>query len=168
MLYVTHGTAGDGDDRQVNEACCGNTAGLPLYFHQEIIKVMKPSLFAKVIFDRQWISFIYFLITLLTSVQAIFKSSFAVGATALVASALCYFSVATFVGSVRARRDKKYNLKELTGIAAIALVLFAAGIALMAWSGFWLGLFGVPLKGTIWCFVGLLVAVFTTKREHAL
>jgi hypothetical protein len=39
---------------------------------------MKPSLLARVIFDRQWISYIYFLVTLLTCVQAIFKSSFAV------------------------------------------------------------------------------------------
>jgi hypothetical protein len=64
---------------------------------------MRPSGLAKVIFDLQWISYIYFLVTLLTCVRAMFKSSFAVGAMALVASALCYFGTAGFVGSFRAR-----------------------------------------------------------------
>jgi hypothetical protein len=85
-----------------------------------------------------------------------------------VASSLCFFSVATFVASFRARRDHNYSPKELVGIAAIAIVLLVAGLALMEWSGFWLDLFGVPVEGTGWCFVGILVAVLTAKREHAL
>jgi hypothetical protein len=76
--------------------------------------------------------------------------------------------VATFVGSFRARHDKNYGPKELTGIAVIAVVLSAAGLALMAWSGFWLNLFGVSIEGTSWCFIGIFVAVLTTKREHGL
>jgi hypothetical protein len=129
---------------------------------------MRPSGFAKVIFDLQWISYIYFLVTLLTCVQAMFRSSFAVGAMALAASTLCYFGMAGFAGSFRARRDKNYNPKDLAGIAAIAVVLSVAGIALMAWSGFWLNLFGVYIAGPMWCLIGILVASLTTKREHAL
>ena len=48
---------------------------------------MRSSAIAKTIFDRQWISYIYFLITVLTCVQAMFKSSFWVGGIALAASA---------------------------------------------------------------------------------
>jgi hypothetical protein len=129
---------------------------------------MRPSGLAKVIFDLQWISYIYFLVTLLTCVQAMFKSSFTVGAMALAASALSYFGTAGFAGSFRARRDKNYNPKDLAGIGAIAVVLSVAGIALMAWSGFWLSLFGVFIAGPMWCLVGILVASLTTKREHAL
>jgi Na+/proline symporter len=101
-------------------------------------------------------------------IRAMFKSSFTVGAMALAASALCYFGTAGFAGSFRARRAKNYNPKDLAGIGAIAVVLSVAGIALMAWSGFWLSLFGVFIAGPMWCLVGILVASLTTKREHAL
>jgi hypothetical protein len=133
---------------------------------------MKPSQHAKVvfgsIFDRQWISYIYFIITLIICGQASFKDSFTVGAAALLASALCYFATAGFAGSYRARHDKNYNLRDLGGIAAIAAVLAAGGVALMAWSGFRLGLFGVAIDGPVWAFIGIIVAAVTTKREHAL
>jgi hypothetical protein len=122
----------------------------------------------QMIFDRIWFSYIYFLVTVITCVQAMFQSSFAVGAMALAASALCYFGTAGFAGSFRARRDKNYTPKDLAVIAAIAVVLSVAGVALMAWSGFWLRLLGVSIAGPMWCFIGILVASLTTKREHAL
>jgi hypothetical protein len=97
-----------------------------------------------------------------------FKGSFAVGAMALAASALCYFGAAGFSGSFRARRDKNYNAKDLARIAALAVLLSGVGIALMVWSGFWMSLFGVFINGPIWCFIGILIAFLITKREYAL
>ena len=75
---------------------------------------------AKAIFSRAILIFIYFLVTVITCVQAIFKSSLAVGGAALVACALCFFAVATFVASVLARHEKGYSTANLIGIGAIA------------------------------------------------
>lgn len=82
---------------------------------------------------------------------------------------LDYVILAQLALQVLTVRDvTNYSLKDLAGIAAVAVALSAAGVALMAWSGFWLSLFGVSIEGPIWCFVGILVALLTTKREHAL
>jgi hypothetical protein len=115
-----------------------------------------------------WLTYLYFLLTVITCVQAIFKSSLRVGAAALIACSLCYFGTAGFVGSFRARDLKSYKTKELTGIAVIAIVLTAAGLALMTWSRFWIELFGVAIDGSYWALLGILIAAFTTKKEHAL
>src|SRR5208282_5395502 len=99
------------------------------------------------IFDRMWLSYIYFLVTVITCFEAMLKTFFAVGAMALAGSVLCYFGTAGFAGSYRARADKNYSLKDLAEIAAVAEALSAAGVALMAWSGFWLSLLVFPSKG---------------------
>jgi hypothetical protein len=109
-----------------------------------------------------------FLVTLLTCIQPMFKGSFAVGAMALAASALCYFAAAGFSGSFRARHDKNYNAKNLARIAAVAVLLSGMGIALMAWSGFCMSLFGVFINGPIWCVIGILIGSLITERERAL
>ncbi len=122
----------------------------------------------RTIFDRWWIAQIYIVLTLITCVQAMFNSSFSVGGAALVACALSYFGTAGFVGSFLARREKKSTTPELLGIATIAVVLAAAGIALISWSGFRVGLFGVTINGPLWALTGVAVALVTTKKKHAM
>ena len=128
---------------------------------------MKLSTVAAAAFDRMWIAYVYIVITILTCAQATFNSSIGVGAGALAASAFCYFGAATLAGSWRARHDKKYGSGELAGIGVIALALCCAGFALMKWSGFWMNLFGASIKGPVWCAIGIVIALITTKRELA-
>src|SRR5260221_11547766 len=117
-------------------------------------EAMSGQVVGKVAFDRMWLVMVYFVVTVITAIQAILSSSFAVGAIALVACGLCFFGAAVFAGSFRARHVKKSTAKELLGIAAIALVLIAAGFALMIWSGFWLNLLGVAIQGRYWALAG--------------
>ena len=77
------------------------------------------------------------------------------------------FGVASFVGSVLARREKGYSVKDLTGIAAIATILAAAGLAIMIWSGFWINLFGAKIEGIYWAFVGIVAAIVVTRKKDA-
>ncbi|MGH2508685.1 MAG: hypothetical protein ACRDHZ_14970 [Ktedonobacteraceae bacterium] len=119
------------------------------------------------IFDYGWIRFAYFVVTLLMCGQSMLQQSFSVGVGVLTASALCFFSTATFVGSFRARREHKYRPTELAGIAAIALILCVGGLALMLWSGYRITLFSVRLSGFEWSIVGIIIALLTTTKRDA-
>lgn len=121
-----------------------------------------------VIFSRQLLFAIYIIFTLIISAEVFFSGSFIVSGAALLASALCCFGTASLVGSWLARREKNYSPKDLAIIGAIAVVLSAAGIALMAWSGFHFKFFGVRIEGTLWAIIGIVVAVLATKKEYAL
>jgi hypothetical protein len=118
-----------------------------------------------------WLVSIYFLLTVIACVQAMVNISFGVGSAALLAYALCYFGTAGFVGSfraIRARQMKSYRARDLIGISAVAVVLCGAGLTLIIWSGFWIRFFGVVIQGLYWALLGILIAVLTTKKEHAL
>jgi hypothetical protein len=115
-----------------------------------------------------WVRFTYFILTLITCGQVMFRGPFMTGAAALLAAALCFFSVAGIVGSVRARRENKYSQRDLAIIGAIALGLCAAGFALMAWSEFSITLFGTTLSGVVWAIIGVALAAITTTNKDAL
>jgi hypothetical protein len=119
-------------------------------------------------FSRSSVVLIFWLITILVCVQAMYKSSFMVGASALVACALCYAGAAGFMGSLIARREKKYRAFDLAAIGAIALAIIAAGSALMIWSGFWMRIFDVEVDGLVWALLGALSAVVVVRKEDAL
>lgn len=119
------------------------------------------------VFDYGWIRFAYFIVTLLMCGQVMFQQSFFFGIGVLTASALCFFSTATFVGSFRARREHKYRPTELAGIAAIAMILCMGGIALMLWSGYRVTLFSVTLSGLEWSILGIIIALLTTTKRDA-
>jgi hypothetical protein len=123
---------------------------------------------AKVIFSRTNLILIYFTLTVITCFQAMLNSSFAVGGGALVACALCFFAVATFIASVLARREKEYSTKELIGIGVIAAILTAGGLALMVWSGFWINLYGVSIQGIYWALLGIVTAIVVARKKDAL
>ncbi len=118
--------------------------------------------------DVTWLRFSYFVVTLITCAQAMFRSSFAAGAGALGAAALCYFSIATFVGSYHARREQSYSPKDLAGIGAIAAVLCGAGFALMLWSGWRITIYALVIPGFVWTVVGIVIAIVSTTKKDAL
>ena len=111
---------------------------------------------------------VYVLVTVVTTAQVMFGSSIVVGAAALVASALCFFGTATFVGSFLARHEKKYSGKDLIGIGAIATALVTAGFWLMNWSGFEMKLFDIAVEGDYWALVGIVTGLVVTRKKDAL
>lgn len=118
-----------------------------------------------------WLASIYFLITVIACVQAMIRTSVAVGGAALVACWLCYFGTAGFVGSfraIRARQMQNYSARDLIGIGTVAVIANVSGLVLMIWSGFRVGLFGFVLNGVFWMFIGVVIAIITTKKEFAL
>jgi hypothetical protein len=128
---------------------------------------MRLQVVAEAIFNRGIVLLIYFGVTVITCIQVVLKSSLAVGAAALAASALCFFGVASFVGSFLARHEKDYSVKDLIGIGAIATILVAVGLWLMIWSGFWINLFGVVVEGRYWALVGIITALVVTRKKDA-
>jgi hypothetical protein len=62
-----------------------------------------------------WLVSIYFMLTVIASVQAMANTSFGVGSAALLAYVPCYFGTAGFVGSfraIRARQMKSYRARD--------------------------------------------------------
>jgi hypothetical protein len=120
------------------------------------------------IFSRGIIILVFWLITILTTVQAMYKSSFTVGIAARAACVLCYWGASGFMGSLLARREKNFGPLDLAGMGGIALVMIAAGAALMFWSGFWMRLFGVEIGGVVWALLGAVSAVAVVRKDDAL
>ena len=87
------------------------------------------------LFSRRSVVLIFWLITIPVCIQAMYRSSFTVGASALAACALCYIGAYGFTGSLLARREKDDRAFDRVAIGAIALVVMAAGSVLMIWSG---------------------------------
>jgi hypothetical protein len=119
-------------------------------------------------FSRTSVALIFWLITILGCVQTMYRSSFAVGASALAACALCYIGASAFKGSLLARGEKDYRASEVAAVGAIALAVIAAGLALMMWSGFWLPLFDVEIGGVAWALLGAISAVVVVRKADAL
>lgn len=119
-------------------------------------------------FSRGIIILVFWLITIITTIEVMYRSSLTVGVSALVACALCYWGASAFMGSLLARREKGYRAFDLAGIGGLALVLIVAGAALMFWSGFWMRLFDVEVNGVIWALLGALSAVIVVRKDDAL
>lgn len=126
---------------------------------------MRASTFVSVLIDKRWLTYIYFLLTLIACVQAAFGSSIKVGLGALAGFALSYFGTATYIGSVRARKDLNSTKGTLIGINAIALVLNFAGLGLVYWSEFRLWFGSVEIIGLLWALVGIVIAVIATRKQ---
>jgi drug/metabolite transporter (DMT)-like permease len=97
-----------------------------------------------------------------------FKSSAMVGASALVGCAICYAGASGFMGSLIARREKNYSTFDLVVMGIIALVIIAAGSALMIWSGFRMSLFDIEISGVAWALLGAVSAIVVVRKEDAL
>jgi hypothetical protein len=128
------------------------------------------SLYAVVqaIFSRGFVIFLYTIITIFSSAQTMLRSSFELGASALAGTALAFFAACTFVGSFLARKEKKYRVIDLIGIGAIALIFIFGGFALAYWSGFQTNVLDYTIDGFDWLLVGLVAALFVTRKQDAL
>jgi hypothetical protein len=120
------------------------------------------------IFSRGIVVLIFWTVTIVLCVQVMLKGSFVVGFAALVACALCYMAAAGFMGSLIARREKRYRAIDLFGIGALGLIVVAAGLAIMIWSGFSIRLFGVEIGGVAWALTGAFSAVVVVRKEDAI
>ncbi len=119
-------------------------------------------------FSRAIVILVFWTVTILTCARVMFGSSVAVGLAALAACALCYAGAAGFMGSLLARREKGYRAIDLLGIGTLAVLLIAAGSALMVWSGFSLRLFDVHLSGLTWALLGAASAFLVVRTQDAL
>jgi hypothetical protein len=72
------------------------------------------------------------------------------------------------MGSLIARREKRYRAIDLFGIGALSLIVIAVGLAIMIWSGFSMRLFGVEIGGVAWALAGGLSAVVVVRKEDAI
>ena len=105
----------------------------------------------------------YFTVTVVNSVSLMFKGSVSIGVAALVASALGYWGVAAFLGSVMERRTKRYRTIDLIGIGTLATILVAAGLALAYWSDFQISLSIFVIDGFTWVLFGMATAFLVTN-----
>ena len=110
----------------------------------------------------------FWALTILACSQTAFRNSAIEGAAAFIACALCYWGAAAIAGAVIARRANGYRLFDLAGIGALALLLVAAGVALMWWSGFRLSLFDVRINGVTWALMGAFSALFVVRLQDAI
>jgi len=119
-----------------------------------------------VIFSRRVVFVIYIFVTVIACGEVFFSGSFGASGAGLLGSVLCCFGTSSFVGPWLARREKNYRLGDLSAIGAIAAVLDAAGIALLAWSGFRFKVFDVVIAGPTWAVIGIVVAMVATKKPR--
>jgi hypothetical protein len=115
------------------------------------------------------ISFLFAIATLFSSVQTMLHSSFAVGTSAIAATAFAFIGASTFVGSALARKEKTYSAFDLVGIGAIALIFISGGFVLAYWSGFQINVAGYATVDGFNCLVvALVLGLFVVRKQDAL
>ena len=119
-------------------------------------------------FNRAVVVLLFWTITITVCIQTMLRASFVVGFAALVACALCYVAASGFMGSLLARRVKRYRTFDLFGIGGLGLLILAAGSALMVWSGFSMHVFDDEISGVTWALLGAASAVVVVRKEDAI
>jgi CHASE2 domain-containing sensor protein len=109
----------------------------------------------------------YGFLTLIICANAMLRSSFSVGAEALLACVLNFAGLATLFTCFLARREKGYRKMYLIGAAAIALALVAAGFAVMMRTGFWIPFYDAAIPGPVWLLVGGVAALLWSMHRKA-
>jgi hypothetical protein len=133
---------------------------------------MRPWSFIRALFAAAFSRTIFILafwtLTIIACFQTMFRGWLVIGFAALVACALCYVAAAGFMGSLLARRVKRYRTFDLFGIGGLGLIILAAGSALMVWSGFSMHVFDVEISGVTWALLGAASAVVVVRKEDAI
>jgi len=116
---------------------------------------------------RELLALGYGFLTLIVCVSAMLRSSFGVGAEALLACVLNFAGMATLFACFLARREKGYRKMYLIGAAALALALVAAGFALMMRTGFQVYVYDGSIPGPVWLLLGCLAALLWSLHRRA-
>ena len=121
-----------------------------------------------------WLSFvglflIFWTAAILACVQVMLNEAFVVGFAALVGCTLCSIGGAG-LGSLVARREKRYRGIVLFGIGAIGLIAIAAGLAVMMSSGVSMRLFGAKkeIDGVTWAIMAACTGLLVMTKKEAI
>jgi hypothetical protein len=117
---------------------------------------------------RELLALGYGFLTLIICVNAMLSSSFRVGAEALLAYVLNFSGMAILFACFLARHEKRCRKVYLFGAGAIALVLVAAGFALMMRTGFRIYFYDAAIPGPVWLLVGCGAALLWSLHRRAL
>jgi hypothetical protein len=116
---------------------------------------------------RELLALGYGFLTLIICANAMLSSSFRVGGEALLACVLNFAGTATLFACYFARDEKRYRKLYLFGAAAIALILVAAGFALMIRTGFRIFVYDGSIPGSVWLLLGSLAALLWSLHRRA-
>jgi hypothetical protein len=116
---------------------------------------------------RELLALGYGFLTLIVCGSAMLRSSFSVGAEALLACVLNFAGMATLFACFLARREEGYRKMYLFGAAAIALALVAAGFAIMMRTDFWVSFYDAAIPGPVWLLVGGVAALLWSLHRKA-
>ena len=116
---------------------------------------------------RELMALGYGFLTLIICANAMLSSSFRVGAEALLAYVLNFSGMAILFACFLARHEKKYRKVYLFGAGAIALVLVAAGFALMMRTGFRIYFYDAAIPGPVWLLVRGVAALLWSLHRNA-
>jgi hypothetical protein len=116
---------------------------------------------------RELLALGYGFLTLIICANAMLGASFRVGAEALAACVLNFAGMAILSACFLLRREKEYRKVYLFGAAALALLLVAAGFALMVRTGFRVYFYDASIPGPVWLLVGSLAALLWSLHRSA-
>ena len=116
---------------------------------------------------RELVALGYGFLTAIICVQAMLTKSFRVGAEPLAACILNFSGAAILCACFLVWREKGYRKVYLFGAGAIAVVLVAAGFALMIWTGFWIPIYDGSIPGPVWLLLGSLAALMWSLHIRA-
>ena len=116
---------------------------------------------------RELLALAYGFLTLIICVQAMLSTSFRIGAEALAACALNFSGMAILFVCFLVGREKGYRKVYLVGAGAIALLLVAAGFALMIQAGFRVSFYDGSVPGPVWLLLGSIAALLWSLHRRA-
>lgn len=116
---------------------------------------------------RELLALGYGFLTLIVCGSAMLRSSFGIGAEALLACVLNFAGVAALAACFWAGREKGSRRMYLIGGAVIALVLVTAGFALMIRTGFRIYFYDASVPGVVWLLLGCLAALLWSQHRRA-
>jgi len=116
---------------------------------------------------RELLALAYGFLTAIICVQAMLGASFRVGAEALAACVLNFAGMAILFACFLVGREKGYRKVSLFAAGAIALVLVAAGFAIMIRTGFRIYFYDGSIPGLVWLLLGAVAALLWSQHRRA-
>ena len=104
---------------------------------------------------------IYFMLTLIMGVGAIWQGAVYPGIAGILGPTLCWWASAGLKGSLLIDSSPQ----KLFGIVA-AIAFVAVGLGIVAHSGYWLQIFSYEITGVTWRLIGLALGWVLTNETH--